>query len=423
MTDSSSQMTELVEQATALAGIPARPPSASPALRDPAVWDLVGDPIAEAFLDDVRAHRMTRLDVVDAAYVLRDQGVASATDFLADVEAVPSWVDFDAMRPGARMGARNVLGFALGLDAGLPLTYIDGQVATTFELTGRLSEHGDYGRRVWETATGFVAALDVDQMRPGGDEWARWVRIRVMHTRVRVGLLQSGKWDLDSGSVPISAAGTAGGIFITGTYRARICQAFGYASEAEVDSWTMMWQWIARILGAPPELIATSPQGQAAIDVATGRHLFRPNDVSRRLMQANLDGLSQMRPFSLLPRGLHAALAHYLLDERWLQTPTTTLDDMEPQSRDDYEELRQALGTLRPDLSLTAHPNWRIVVAVLAPATRLMGRIQATTPGVRQLTASIGLRSLRNTVQRGLGSHDADYSTHVDAGEHAPTAA
>lgn len=68
-------------------------------------WNHVGDPLCEAVMDELKAHKMLAGDKYTNARQLQAQGNPAAIAFFADVETIPSWLDFDALRAGAKMAA------------------------------------------------------------------------------------------------------------------------------------------------------------------------------------------------------------------------------------------------------------------------------------------------------------------------------
>ncbi|MGN6160734.1 MAG: hypothetical protein ACTHOG_03420 [Marmoricola sp.] len=410
-----------VAEAHRLAAVPAR--SAAPA-RTPeevAIWDHVGDPLAEALVSQIRSKRLTRMDPLVAARTLAAEGNEAATNFLADVEYVPTWARFEDMYAGAGLGNRSPIGTAVAVHGALPATYIDPNGADLLVMTGRLGAGGDYPRRMWESFTGFIGGYDVDGMRPGGKEWERWVRIRIMHTRVRMGVLSSGKWPRDGRPIPISALGAVGGAYVFGIYRANLCRLFSRASDEEISSYALMWRWIARILGAPPELLADDDLCQLRIDLLTMRTLYAPNENAATLTASALEGLTQMLPFALLPRPVHEAVGRYTLTPDCIFPPY--LLRLVAKSGD--PELVELVRGLRADSSAIADafgiPRRPVLTRAVA-AVALGARVAAQPTRIRAVdrwVQGVSGRFLRDAVARGLGGVDATYDTPMDGGKAA----
>ncbi|MCQ4118137.1 oxygenase MpaB family protein [Rhodococcus tibetensis] len=384
-----------IARVTALAATPGYDAAIDPELVDVEAWNHVGDPLAEALITELRERKLMGGDIYANARALESQGVTAAVEFFADVEHVPAWVDFEAMRLGADMGRRNPIGMLMGLHGGLPFTYIDPATARVMAGTGRLAkEGGDFRRRFWETATGFVGALDVDGMKPGGPRWEQWVRIRMLHTMIRLGIHRSGHWDYTT-SMPISQVATAAATHIFGPYRVAIIRSFGgLATQAEDDSFSLMWRWISRIEGVNVELLGATHADQRRISERMHQYLYAPETDSRSMTEKMITGLTGMRAFRL-PRRAHSAIVRRVLTEDMVQTLPG-------------RDVAGDLG-LRPDRPAE--------LAIAAATTGLTIINQAMRiPAVRTLASRHGQKLLDTVVDRGLDRMRAEYRATPVAG-------
>ncbi|MBO0853542.1 MAG: DUF2236 domain-containing protein [Nocardia sp.] len=303
-----------IETVRRKAATPAYSHPLAPDLVDVQAWNHVGDPITESLIGYLRQHKLMGGDVLATARRLRAAGVEEAEAFFTDVEWTPDWVDFEAMRPGAAMGARCAVGLALGTHGALPLTYVDPATARVMNSTGRMVRlGGDLRRRIWETAAGFVGALDVDGMRPGGAKWEQWVRIRLLHTSIRMGILRAGRWDTSTG-MPIGQPPTAAGAHIFGRYRVNINRYVGgRVNDEEAASFDLMWRWIARLQGANVELLGRDDSEQFRLACRIGEALYAPNAESRAVTAAWIDGLATMKSMFPMSRRAHSGVVRALL--------------------------------------------------------------------------------------------------------------
>ncbi|MFT4265298.1 MAG: oxygenase MpaB family protein [Nocardioides sp.] len=282
-----------------------------PAEVDYEAWNHVGDPLCEALMTLMRERRLMGGDIYANARTLRAEGCPEAIAFFADVETIPSWLDFEALRAGASVGKRNPIGMMFGIHSALPFTYIDPATAEVMGSTGRLARGGDFARRYWETATGFVGALDVDGMKPGGRRWEEWVRIRFLHTMIRMGILRSGRWTMDS--MPISQMATAGATFIFGQHRVDIMELFGgVLTEEERNSFALMWRWVSRIEGAPNQLLGRTTAEEFELQSRIHQFIYGANPNSAALMAQVVDGTASMALFGRSRRLNHAVARRQL---------------------------------------------------------------------------------------------------------------
>lgn len=349
-------------------------------------WNHIGDPLCEDLLTLMRERRLMGGDIFANARKLEADGEPAAVAFFADVEAIPEWADFEAMRQGAAMGRRNPIGMLFGMHGGLPFTYTDPATAAVMESTGRLGQRGDYRRRFWETATGFIGALDVDEMRPGGREWEKWVRIRFLHTMIRLGIRRSGRWELDS--MPIGQDAKAAATHIFGPYRVNIIRYFGgRVTQAEEDSFALMWRWVSRLQGVNNQLLGRTHDEQFRIQTRLHQFLYGPSATSRELTAAVIDGAAATREY-LLPRRLHAALVRQLLAADMVDTL---------RGRD-----------VQGDLGLRRDPAAEFALRVVTGALWSVNQL-ARGSATRRLLERRGGQFIDYVVERGLDGVKAEY--------------
>lgn len=348
-------------------------------------WMYVGDPLAEAALAAVRAGGHRDRNIVSTIRRLADEGDDACRALLRDVETVPAWVDFDTMRVGAEFAARHPIGNLLGLFCAMPMSFTTVNTAKVLVRTSNLLRA--VPRRVFETASLFVAALDVDGMRPGGAGWEMVLRIRMMHAMVRVGILRSGNWE-SNGVMPIAAAETALGSYFFGTLRYRaIVEVAGVVAHDAMDGFHMMWRYISRLLGAPPELVRATTAEQHIIEARAIRWSYSPTDDSIMLTQALLEGLPQMKGGPPLRTPMVHALLRRMLRPALLPEIDANVPGDLAISRSRSAELALGLG-LR-FLRLGSHVH----------------RI----PAIRRRSTRSGLRWLARLINRGLEGRPADF--------------
>jgi hypothetical protein len=383
-----------IEAARRKAATPAYSGVIAPEQVDLPAWNHVGDPIAEALITCLRDRKMMGGDLLARARALRRQGVAEAEAFFADVEWMPDWVHFDAMRPGAAMGARCSVGMLLGIHGALPFTYVDPATAQVMASTGRMTRAGaDFRRRIWETAASFVGALEVDAMRPGGPRWEQWVRIRLLHTSIRLGIVRSGRWRASTSS-PISQLPTAVGAHIFGRYRVNVIKYLGSrVSDEEAESFRLMWRWIARIEGANSELLGTTTDDQFRLAVRIGETLYGPNDDSRSATAALIEGLTRMKAVFPVSRRAHRGLIRALLAPE----VTEILPDV---------DVAAALG-------LPSDRRTDLVAAAVIGIDRGLSRLLDILPS----TPELDLRLTRRFIERGLKYRPPTFQPTAVAGD------
>ncbi|MFC7754692.1 oxygenase MpaB family protein [Tsukamurella soli] len=377
-----------VDQLRALAADPGAEVYLDPDAVDLEAWNHVGDPLCEALLGLMSRRKLMGGDIYANARTLEAEGVSEAVAFFADVEAVPSWLDFETLRPGASMGRRNPVGMLFGMHGGLPFTYIDPSTAEVMGSTGRFARDGDYRRRFWETATGFAGALDVDGMMPGGERWIQWVRIRFLHTMIRMGILRGGQWPLGDVAMPISQVASAATAHIFGPYRVGIVRYLGgVVTPEEADSFALMWRWVARIEGANNQLLGRTHAEQFELQAREHRFLYGRTEKAREMTAALIDGSAKMKAF-VLPRRVHSALVRQILSEQMVQTLPG----------------RDVPG----DLGVPPDPLGENAVKALALGLKGLNQVTRLRP-VRRLADANGQALLDRIIERGLDGIEAEY--------------
>ncbi|WP_018177773.1 oxygenase MpaB family protein [Jongsikchunia kroppenstedtii] len=276
-------------------------------------WLEAGRPLAEAVVLRLRARGVRSDDLLPAICELATDGDAQCRDFLKDIETPPEWADFDRMRPGAAMACRHfpMLGVAL-LHGGLMTTFCSADAAYILAGTNRLEQ--DVVRRIFESGTLFFGVLDIDALRPGGSAWETCVRVRLMHTMIRMNLGSAREWPLRG--VPINALQTsAGPLFFGSMVLDRLRSSGAVISPAEADGYYLIWRYVTAVLGVPRDLLGDTAEEQAALDARVLEYSFDPDDNSRKLADALLSGLKHLPHAERVPRAVHEVLARHMLGD------------------------------------------------------------------------------------------------------------
>ncbi|QLL08013.1 oxygenase MpaB family protein [Mycobacterium vicinigordonae] len=390
-TDSHPPGTDLAERVaavTALARIPGSEVYLDPADVDYEAWNHVGDPLAEDLIELMRARKVMGGDLYANARKLEAEGIPEATAFFRDVETLPSWFDLDSLRVGASMGRRNLFGMKIGMVSALPFTYIDPATAEVMGATGRLASGGDYRRRMVETAAGFVGALDVDGMLPGGQRWILWVRIRLLHTMIRLGIHRTQQWTRYDRGVPVSQLATAACSYIFGQHRVNVIKfAGGVVSQAERDGFALMWRWIARIEGANNQLLGRTHAEEFALQSREHQYLYEPSAKGAELTESVIAGATRMGSFRG-SRTINQAVTRQLLAPKMAATVPN--------------------GDLRKCLGVAPVPMAEILVRIVAFLLKIPNQL-TRLKRVRDHFDENGQKTLDDAIERGLRGIKAEY--------------
>lgn len=275
-------------------------------------WHYRGDPLAEAVAARLRDRRGGMARPAEQVRQLAEQGDVPCQQLLADMEAVPAWVDFALMRRGGAMAQRHFPQLILGLTYGcLPLTFAHPDAAAIFVGTGRME--ANITRRLNESAALFFGVCDSDALAPGKAMWDACLHVRLVHALVRMKCLQDG-WDQESHGMPVSQLATAAGPAFFGTHLLDGMRRLGArVSDEEAAGHCMIWRYTTRLLGVPLELLGGTQQEQDRFDALMMSQFFAPDDTAKTIMASLLDGLCTLPPTSRLPRPVQIALFRRML--------------------------------------------------------------------------------------------------------------
>ncbi|WP_454199289.1 hypothetical protein [Nocardia sp. Marseille-Q1738] len=138
--------------------------------------------------------------------------------------------------------------------------------AQVFEFGRAASALGNQVKRFGETLRAVESVNDTQELRPGGRSWEHWVRVPLIHTRVRNGISRVGTWD-NSYGILVSARRIAGGSYVFAMFVQQIYVGLGApASADEVEAITRAWQWVTYLLGGRLDLIPADFTKQQVVD-------------------------------------------------------------------------------------------------------------------------------------------------------------
>lgn len=277
-------------------------------------WHFQGDPLAEEVVRVLRRESRSMAQPALAVTVLAERGDTACQALLADMHAVPGWVDFALMKQGGAMAQRNFPALVMGLTYGcLPLTFAHPDAAAIFAGTGRME--ASITRRLNESAALFFGVMDSDALAPQEPMWAACLQVRLVHAIVRMQALQQG-WDVEQRGMPVSQLATAAGPAFFGSHLLEGMRRLGVkASEEEAAGFCMIWRYVTRLMGVPLALLGETQLQQDLFDQQMMRQFFAPDATAKTIMATLLEGLCSQRPTSRLPRTLQIALFRRMLGE------------------------------------------------------------------------------------------------------------
>ncbi|HEX6590677.1 MAG TPA: oxygenase MpaB family protein, partial [Moraxellaceae bacterium] len=301
---------------------------------------------------------------------------------LTEMETLPAWADFDLMAKGGAMGFRQFPQLSLALmHGGLLMTFAAPESARILAGTNRLEQN--VVRRLFESSTLFFGVLDTEALRPGGVAWETCLKVRLMHSMVRMRLLAAGEWDEAQDGKPINLLHIAAGPLFFGSMVLDSLRKLGARVTAEEAlGYKLLWRYVTWLLGVPQELLGHSDAEQEAINARILPLAFGPDANSLRLTEALMRGLGHMPPLQHLPRGFHEALSRRLLGP-----------------------------ALADGLRLADDALMQAMVSSMVLGLRGYG-LMLRLPGMAPRAAGFGKRYMEDFLERGLGGVAADFQEH-----------
>ncbi|OUR90105.1 hypothetical protein A9Q81_20110 [Gammaproteobacteria bacterium 42_54_T18] len=173
-------------------------------------WSVAGDPVADAFA--LRFRDLKHSVAMQMLNTALDKGIdavenapAELIALMAQVDHVPDWVDWDAVDKTAELIGPMI--YALGQTgwrAGFVLTFGNSYQGLPMVKTGALHKPETAPGRIKETVSVINYLAIPGGLRRQGVALKLLVRVRVMHSLVRVNLLKNPKtWDVSTYGVPL----------------------------------------------------------------------------------------------------------------------------------------------------------------------------------------------------------------------------
>ena len=191
-------------------------------------------------------------------------------DFFDRAAVVPSWVDFEAFKPGMHAFHRNMTNMLIAYAVGSAVEGFSTTVAKSFAITGRVTGMGEGAkRRLRQNNRHMVEIYFPGGLARDGDGWKISMRIRFVHARVRHLMSRSDAWDREALGTPLNAAHIGGIALYTFSIRQfEHAMAMGSRiSQEERASIVSIWRYGGYLLGVPESILFT--------DEAEARRIYR----------------------------------------------------------------------------------------------------------------------------------------------------
>ncbi len=243
--------------------------------------DQVMEELADLPQDDM--HRFIAAGIDSQTEILRNAPRA-LRDFFESIDDAPTWVDYEAFRPGVRAFMNNAVSIFAAFVAGTLIEGFATKISKSFFMTGRVIDKGV--RRLRQNNRHQVEIFYPEGLRRENDGWKLSVRIRFVHAQLRRLLASSREWDVDDWGTPISAAnlGYAIACFSVRTLVHSTALGARYSPE-EREGYCAIWRYTGYLMGIPETILYTTEE--------EGRHMFRigflcePDPTDESVVMAN----------------------------------------------------------------------------------------------------------------------------------------
>ncbi|MEO8815453.1 MAG: oxygenase MpaB family protein [Mycobacterium sp.] len=225
-----------------------------------------GDPLMDAVVRTFREISMARgRKLLDQAL---DHGIDSLTDppqelvdLFASLDNPPDWHDPQVWERGRKLWIDCSLAGKVGMGVQDAIgTFVGAEVSSAVGATGRFVNKAIV--RNLESAQWFFEATKPSFLDRFGDEFKNTVRVRLMHSQVRIGLRNSwGDEHFDFHGNPISTSTTMGAAVTFALLPILTDHNHGRTkSRADMDAAMLYWSYIAYVFGVAPEIIPTTAE-------------------------------------------------------------------------------------------------------------------------------------------------------------------
>lgn len=349
--------------------------------------DPLADAVVAALADTPPARRHQLIEAALQGDL--QEAPAPLRELIAAARDVPPWLDWDRLRRAHEVFIRpGVLGgITLGLRS-LVYGYAAPAGNKPLAFSGRLKERA--GRRLAETGRFVTAVTALDGLRPGALGWQLVLKVRLMHAEVRRLVLSSGRWSHQDWAEPINQHDMLATILLFSNVFIGGIRLLGvHVSSEEADDYQHLYRWVGELIGVDPRLLPATHAEATRLAEFILLTQGEPDDDSRELVKAMLDGPLQL---AKTPR-----------ERRRAETQVAVSHGL----------CRSLIGDELADaLNVRRDPHRHLALGVRT-TLRILESARRGVPRVNDLVHLIGSRYWENTVKLGLGGVPAQYELPV----------
>lgn len=253
----------------------------------------IGDPLADAVVahfEDAAPGQAIRVfnQVLNQGLESVSKPPPELSALMEQLHHVPDWVDWREMRHASRRVLQT--GFLTGLAFAafaLPHCYL-ATANLPLAFTGRL--YRETARRYVRTTRFVIESFMPDGLRRDADGFKLAVMVRAFHSRTRLAILDSGRWDSDRYGVPLNQSHMAVNAVFFSLYVFEGLRRMGIrVTRREFDSVILTWRYVSYLLGVDDEIAFRSRrEARDLVDVAFSLE-FEPDETSKELYRSMID--------------------------------------------------------------------------------------------------------------------------------------
>ena len=221
----------------------------------------IGDPMLDPVMEELASLPPSDLHrFIGAGIEQRHEILRTAPQVLRDVfdkldSDTPSWLDYEAFRPGIRAFHANVDLMLVAFVTGVLVEGFSTLIAKSFKITGRVASTG---RRLQQNNRHMMDIFFPGGLRRNGDGWKLSTRIRFIHAQIRSLLAKSGDWNHEAWGTPVSTAHLGFAISVFSKRLLEYSLAVGASFNAkEKKSVLDVWRYTGYLMGIPETILYT----------------------------------------------------------------------------------------------------------------------------------------------------------------------
>ena len=255
----------------------------------------IGDPVLDPIMEELSSlpsavlHHYIWAGIEQQNVYLR-KAPQSLRDFFETIEEPPPWLDYDAFRPGIRAFHANVDLMLVAFVTGVLVEGFSTLIAKSFNITGRVASTR---RRLQQNNRHLMDIFFPRGLYRENDGWRLSVRIRFVHSRIRLLLDKSESWNHEAWGRPVSAAHLGFAISVFSKRLLEYSQQVGaHLDKEEKESILSVWRYSGHLMGIPETILYTT--GAEAEEMYRIGHMCEPEPDADSIAVAN--GLIQAIP-------------------------------------------------------------------------------------------------------------------------------